>query len=252
VEGGRPGATSQHNTKKSNKKKSPQHRHEALNADLVATAERWNPRGPQGGPNVFNKMLKESCPYHKGPVKHTLGKCDMLRRFYNKPGPSMDDGMKKGSGDKEDDQGEEFPDVHNCYIIFGGQTVNLSTRQWKQELWEVFSIKVAAPVYLDWFDHAITFDRDDHPDYVPNPRKYLLVVDPIIGNTRLTKDSWMQAVASTSSMQKHWTSWRSTGPRFGLGPHHFTASPLVGEFTTSDRSICPFASGHNPTFRGRS
>jgi hypothetical protein len=34
---------------------------------------------------------------------------------------------------------------------------------------------------------AITFNRDDHPDYVPNPRVYPLVVDPIIANTRLTK-----------------------------------------------------------------
>ena len=33
----------------------------------------------------------------------------------------------------------------------------------------------------------ITFDQEDHPDYVPNPRQYPLVVDPIIGNTRLTK-----------------------------------------------------------------
>jgi hypothetical protein len=34
---------------------------------------------------------------------------------------------------------------------------------------------------------AITFDRDDHLDYIPNPRVYPLVVDPIITNTRLTK-----------------------------------------------------------------
>jgi hypothetical protein len=34
---------------------------------------------------------------------------------------------------------------------------------------------------------AITFDRDDHPDYVPNPRVYPRVVDLIIANTRLTK-----------------------------------------------------------------
>jgi hypothetical protein len=31
------------------------------------------------------------------------------------------------------------------------------------------------------------FDRDDHPNYVPNPRVYPLVVDHIIANTRLTK-----------------------------------------------------------------
>jgi hypothetical protein len=34
---------------------------------------------------------------------------------------------------------------------------------------------------------AITFDRGDHPDYVPNPGVYPLIVDPIIANTRLTK-----------------------------------------------------------------
>jgi hypothetical protein len=34
---------------------------------------------------------------------------------------------------------------------------------------------------------AIIFNRDDHPDYVPNPRVYPLVVDPIIANTCLTK-----------------------------------------------------------------
>jgi hypothetical protein len=34
---------------------------------------------------------------------------------------------------------------------------------------------------------AITFDRGDHPDYIPNARVYPIVVDPIITNTRLTK-----------------------------------------------------------------
>jgi hypothetical protein len=46
---------------------------------------------------------------------------------------------------------------------------------------------VAAPVYLDWSDKPITFDQGDHPDCVPSPGKYPLVVDPVIGNTRLTK-----------------------------------------------------------------
>jgi hypothetical protein len=46
---------------------------------------------------------------------------------------------------------------------------------------------VAAPVYLDWSDKPITFDQGDHPDRVPSPGKYLLVVDPVIGNVRLTK-----------------------------------------------------------------
>jgi hypothetical protein len=48
-------------------------------------------------------------------------------------------------------------------------------------------VKVATPVYLDWSDKPITFDQGDHPDYVPSPGRYPLVVDPVIGNTRLTK-----------------------------------------------------------------
>jgi hypothetical protein len=48
-------------------------------------------------------------------------------------------------------------------------------------------VKVAAPVYLDWSDKPITFDQGDHPDCMPSPGKYPLVVDLVIGNTRLTK-----------------------------------------------------------------
>jgi hypothetical protein len=43
------------------------------------------------------------------------------------------------------------------------------------------------PLFLDWSGTTITFDHDDHPDHVPNPRVYPLIVDPIIANTRLTK-----------------------------------------------------------------
>jgi hypothetical protein len=48
-------------------------------------------------------------------------------------------------------------------------------------------VKVAAPVYLDWSDKPITFDQGDHPDRVPSPGKYLLVVNPVIGNIWLSK-----------------------------------------------------------------
>jgi hypothetical protein len=40
--------------------------------------EKCNPRAPLRGPGVFDKMLKESCPYHKGSVKHSHGECAVL------------------------------------------------------------------------------------------------------------------------------------------------------------------------------
>jgi hypothetical protein len=72
-------------------------------------------------------------------------------------------------------------------MIYDGQVANASARHRKQERREVCSVKVAAPIYLDWSDKPITFDQGDHPDYVPSPGRYPLVIDPVIGNVRLTK-----------------------------------------------------------------
>jgi hypothetical protein len=180
-----PEASAQRGAKKKAKKKT-QAKRNAVNTDLVAATKRRNPRKPPKGANAFDKMLKESCPYHQGPVKHTLEECDMLRRYFNKTGPSAEGGKDQGNNQGSDKE-EEFPEVHNCFMIYDGQVVNASARHRKQERREVCSVKVAAPVYLDWSDKPITFDQGDHPDFVPSPGRYPLVVDPIIGNVRLSK-----------------------------------------------------------------
>jgi hypothetical protein len=132
---------------------------------------------------LFDKMLKESCPYHQGPVKHTLEECVMLRCYFHKDGPPAEGGKGHDHDKKEGHKAEEFPEVHDCFMIYCGQVANASARHCKQERREVCSVKVAAPVYLDWSDKPITFDQGDHPDRVPSPGKYLLVVEPV----RLTK-----------------------------------------------------------------
>jgi hypothetical protein len=181
-----PEASAQRGTKKKAKKKS-QAKRNAADADLVADVEHRNPRKHPGGANLFDKMLKESCPYHQGPVKHTLEECVMLRRYFHKAGPPVEGGKGEDNDKKEGDKAEEFPEVHGCFMIYGGQVANASARHRKQECREVCSVKVAAPVHIDWSDKPITFDQGDHPDCVPSPGKYPLVVDPVIGNVRLTK-----------------------------------------------------------------
>jgi hypothetical protein len=165
----------------------PEAKRDAADADLVAAAEHRNLRKPPGEANLFDKMLKESCLYHQGPVKHTLEECVMLRRYFHRAGPPAEGGKNHDNDKKEGNKAEEFPEVHDCFMIYGGQVANASARHRKQERREVCSVKVAAPVYLDWSDKPITFDQGDHPDRVPSPRKYPLVVDPVIGNVRLTK-----------------------------------------------------------------
>jgi hypothetical protein len=168
-------------------KKKSQAKRDAADVDLVTATEHRNPRKPPGGANLVDKMLKESCPYHQGPVKHTVEECVMLRRYFHKAGPPAEGGKGQDNDKKEGDKAEEFPEVHGSFMIFGGQVANASARHRKQERREVCSVKVAVPVYLDWSDKPITFDQGNHPDYMPSLGKYPLIVDPVISNTRLTK-----------------------------------------------------------------
>jgi hypothetical protein len=193
-----PEASVQRGTKKKARKKA-QAKRDAIDVDLVAAAEHRNPRKPPRGANMFDNMLKESCPYHRGPVKHTLEECDMLRCYFNKAEPSAEGGKDQGNHKKGGNKEEEFPEVHNCFMIYGGQVENASARHRKQEHREVCSVKVAAPVYLVWSDKPITFNQDDHLDCVPSPGRYPLVIDPVIDNARLTKVLMDGGAASASS-----------------------------------------------------
>jgi hypothetical protein len=77
--------------------------------------------------------------------------------------------------------------VENVFLIFGGATVDMSSRQRKRERHEVLAAEKAPPSFLDWSEDAITFSREDHPNRIPNPGQHPLVVDPVIGNARFSK-----------------------------------------------------------------
>jgi hypothetical protein len=125
---------------------------------------------------VFDDMLKKSCPYHKTPVNHTLEQCDMLKKYYSRVA-AKDGEAKKDSG--EGDAGG--------FLIFGGLAVDMSNNQHKQERHEVLAAEKAPPSFLDWSGDAITFSHEDHPNCIPNPGQYPLVVDPVISNSRFSK-----------------------------------------------------------------
>jgi hypothetical protein len=132
---------------------------------------------------VFDDMLKKPCPYHKTPVNHTLEQCDMLKRFYG-CAAAKDEEAKKDGGDGD---ARGFPAMENVFLIFRGPTVDMSSRQRKRERHEVLTAEKAPPSFLDWSEDAITFSREDHPNRIPNPGQYPLVVDPVIGNARFSK-----------------------------------------------------------------
>jgi hypothetical protein len=65
--------------------------------------------------------------------------------------------------------------------------MDMSNSQRKQEWHEVLVAEKAPPSFLDWSEDAITFSHEDHPNRIPNLGQYPLVVDPVIGNARLSK-----------------------------------------------------------------
>jgi hypothetical protein len=150
---------------------------------LAVDPARWGPRAAPRGPGVFDDMLKKPCPYHKTPVNHTLEQCDLLKRYYSRAA-AKDVEAKKDGGDG--DTGG-FPAVENVFLIFGGPTVDMSNSQRKWERHEVLAAEKAPPSFLDWSEDAITFSCEDHPNRIPNPGQYPLVVDPVIGNARFSK-----------------------------------------------------------------
>jgi hypothetical protein len=64
------------------------------------------------------------------------------------------------------------------HMIFGGSPAWPSTRRKKLIRREVMNANVAKPSYLKWSEVPITFDRNDHPDTVPQAESYPLVVAP--------------------------------------------------------------------------
>jgi hypothetical protein len=81
---------------------------------------------------------------------------------------------------------------------------------------------MATPSYLDWSEDTISFSREDHPDYIPNPGQYPLVLDPIIGNTWFSK-VLMDGGSSLNIMYAH--TLELMGDRFGQAAPQQVAVP---------------------------
>jgi hypothetical protein len=63
----------------------------------------------------------------------------------------------------------------------------MSNSQRKRERHEVLAAEKTPPSFLNWSVDAITFSREDHPNRIPYPGQYPLVVDPVIDNSWFSK-----------------------------------------------------------------
>jgi hypothetical protein len=73
--------------------------------------------------------------------------------------------------------------------MFGGRAISEEKREQKLIARRIMSViayngPIADPKYLDWSEHPITFSRADQWSDIPYPRRFLLVLDPIIKDMR--------------------------------------------------------------------
>ncbi|KAF8730537.1 hypothetical protein HU200_016953 [Digitaria exilis] len=135
-------------------------------------------------PDYFEQLLEGPCPNHATPVKHKYRECGLMRKFLM----GMLDGVSPttqplGKGTATD----SFPEPDECLMIFGGPEAQASKRHTKLMERDMFAVHLTHQEFLRWSEAAITFDRSDHPRYVPHPGKFPLVVASIIGKKRVSK-----------------------------------------------------------------
>jgi hypothetical protein len=150
-----------------------------------------NPTKPAPTKDHFERLLDASCPHHEVPVKHTLRECWLMKNYVKCTLKlrTADQPQKGGPSPNSDDgAGAAFPREDGAmHMIFGGSPVRPSRRREKLVRREVLNTDIAKPSYLKCSEVLITFNREDHPDLVPQPGSYPLVVAPLFKSKRIQK-----------------------------------------------------------------
>jgi hypothetical protein len=84
----------------------------------------------------------------------------------------------------EETKGDFLESHKEVNYIYGGPDSYESRRKQKLIIQEVMAVSHATPEYLKWSEVPITFDHNDHSDFVLKPGQYPLIVRPIIKDVR--------------------------------------------------------------------
>jgi hypothetical protein len=89
---------------------------------------------------------------------------------------------------KPEEPKDNFSEAHKeINYIYGGPNLYELRRKHKLTAREVMTVSPATPKYLKWSEVPITFNRNDHPDFMPKPGRYPLIVSPIVKDVKLNR-----------------------------------------------------------------
>jgi hypothetical protein len=117
-------------------------------------------------------------------VRHKLKECTMMKNY-------MTTGIfakgKSPDGDSAGKVATPFPEKKAVMSIYRGPAHHESWCKLKLTGWAINAVNTVVPEYLRWSESPITFYWMDHPDSIPKPGRFPLIVDPLVRMTRLTK-----------------------------------------------------------------
>jgi hypothetical protein len=130
----------------------------------------------------FEGFLDQICIFHPQ-GKHKTQDCDRFQGF-------IDDVLKKtkkaDQEKKHEDPKGDFPEAHKeVNYTYGGLDSHESRRKQKLTAWVVMAASPATLEYLKWSKVPITFNHCNNPDFMSKPRRYPLIVSPIIMDVKL-------------------------------------------------------------------
>jgi hypothetical protein len=89
---------------------------------------------------------------------------------------------------KLEDPKDDFPEAHKeVNYIFGGPDSYEPKRKQKLTAREVLAVGPTTHEYLRWSEVPITFDCNNHSNFIPKLGWYLLVVCPIVKDVKLNR-----------------------------------------------------------------
>ena len=166
----------------------------------VATVEDEQPEGQpmpkkqKGGRPAFSyeQTLDAPCKFHSGakPSNHTPRKCHWLTRISKGEGlvPPPPAGPPPPAPQQPAVRPavvaiqDEFPIEHGAYVVFTSQAEDRHSRHRQQQ--EVNAVASNNPEFMHWSEKPISWSRADHPEVMPSPGSYALVLDATLATER--------------------------------------------------------------------
>jgi hypothetical protein len=139
-----------------------------------------NPKKTSGG---FKYLLKEKCSWHLD-GNHTTEQCYQLRRGLKDTPEPQHPHDKKGKKKSDEGNGDFQEPNKTVNVLFGGLP---NRRAQKATRREVLSIEPAIPTPLRWSEVPITFSCVDQWTSFSEPRRFPLVLKPVVAGSRLNK-----------------------------------------------------------------